>query len=180
MEIFSFSCQPSLVILTASTFQTLVQVLLPTSRKSHLPTSAGEIAEARRLPRKLLKLPQNQRKLLLLWVKHILIQTCSDAGKSVLKTIQYKFDQFEYFGVSEKGVKQHAKMKHRISQLDGHDDLEESESVMKSPCPLCPIWIYCKCGKCEECDYISTEEGINVHIMNDHEPPEVIQHFTAE
>ena len=113
-------------------------------------------------------------------MKHILIQTCSDAGKSLLQTIQYKCDQCEYFGVSEKGVKQHARMKHRISQLDGHDDLEESESVMKSPCPLCPIWIYCKCGKCEECDYISTEEGINVHIMNDHEPPEVIQHFKAE
>ena len=66
-------------------------------------------------------------------------------------------------------------MKHRISQLDGHDVFEENESV-KSPCPLCPVWVYCKCEKCEkceECDYIYTEEGLSVHIMNDHEPPDV-------
>ena len=77
-----------------------------------------------------------------------------------------------------RGVKQHARMKRRISQLDGHDDFEESESV--SPCPLCPVWEYFKWGKCDECDYICTEEGLNVHIMNDHEPPDIIKHLKVE
>ena len=98
--------------------------------------------------------------------------------KSIRPLISFKCDQCDFLGVSEKGVKQHKRIKHRISQLDGHEDIEESESG-KSPCPLCPVWVYCKCGNCEECDYISTEKGLNVHIMNDHGPPEVIQHFEA-
>ena len=65
-------------------------------------------------------------------------------------------------------------MNHWISQLDGPDGFEERESV-KSPSPLCPVWVYCQSGKCEECYNISTEEGLNVHIMNDHESPYVIQ-----
>ena len=40
--------------------------------------------------------------------------------------------------------------------------------------------VYCKCGNCEECDNISTEKGLNVHIMNDHEPPEVIKNYEAD
>ena len=101
------------------------------------------------------------------------------AETPVLSTLPFKCDQCEFVGASEKGVKQHTRLKHRISQLDGQDDHEESESV-KSPCPLCPVWEYCKCGKCEECDYISTEEGLNVHIMNDHEPRDVINHFKVD
>lgn len=73
----------------------------------------------------------------------------------------------------------HTRLKHRISQLDGQEDLEESESE-KTPCPLCPVWVYCKCGQCEECDNIATEEGLNVHILNDHEPTDVINHFQAD
>ena len=98
--------------------------------------------------------------------------------KSIPPSISFKCDQCNFLSVSEKSVKQHKRIKHRISQLDGLEDIEESESD-KSPCPLCPVWIYCKCGNCEECDYISTEKGLNVHIMNDHEPQEVIQHFEA-
>ena len=101
------------------------------------------------------------------------------AEEHLLSTVSFKCDQCGFLGVSEKGLKQHTRLKHRISQMDGQDDFEESESV-KSPCPLCPVWVYCKCGKCEECDYIATEEGLNVHIMNEHEPPEVIQHFEAD
>ena len=41
--------------------------------------------------------------------------------------------------------------------MDGLDDLEEGKYV-KCTCPLCPVWEYCKCGNCEECDYISTNQ----------------------
>ena len=40
--------------------------------------------------------------------------------------------------------------------------------------------IYLEKRNCEECDYISTEKGLNVHIMNDHEPTEVIKIFEAD
>ena len=62
-------------------------------------------------------------------------------------------------------------MKHRISQLDGH------EEDMDNPCPLCPEGELCICGKCDECDYILSETGFNSHIMNGHEPPDVKKHF---
>ena len=101
------------------------------------------------------------------------------AEKSSLSTISFKCDQCNFVSASEKGVKMHTRLKHRISQLDGQEDLEESESE-KTPCPLCPVWVYCKCGQCEECDNIATEEGLNVHILNDHEPTDVINHFQAD
>ena len=33
---------------------------------------------------------------------------------------------------------------------------------------------YCCCGVCEECEYLMTEEGLYIHIMNQHEPSDVI------
>ena len=43
-------------------------------------------------------------------------------------------DQYDFTSVSEKGLKQHTGIKHRISQLDGADDtvLDESEYVIKA------------------------------------------------
>ena len=57
------------------------------------------------------------------------------AEKPIYSTLPFKCDQCEFVGASEKGVKQHTRLKHRISQLDGQDDHEESESE-KSPCPI--------------------------------------------
>ena len=89
------------------------------------------------------------------------------AGKSASPGIQFKCDQCSYESASDKGVRQHIRMKHRISQLDGQDDCEvNSSDSEKHLCPLCPEDSCC-CGKCEECEYIATEEGFNCHIMND-------------
>ena len=54
--------------------------------------------------------------------------------------------------------------------------LSDSEKIL---CPLCSEEsTYCgQCGNCEECDFLATEEGFNCHIMNDHEPKDVFQHF---
>ena len=66
------------------------------------------------------------------------------------------------------------RMKHRISQLGGHDDIEiEDWKSEKKPCPLCkddPS--YCYCGVCDECEFM--EEDLNMHIMNEHEPSDVV------
>ena len=40
--------------------------------------------------------------------------------------------------------------------MDGQDDLEEIKSVKNLHCP---VWKYYQCGK--------SEDGINVHIIND-------------
>ena len=37
-------------------------------------------------------------------------------------SLQFKCDQCDYMNISEKGLRQHIRMKHRISQLDGVDD----------------------------------------------------------
>ena len=58
-------------------------------------------------------------------------------------------------------------------------ELENTRSIEK-PCPICPDEEYCHCGMCEECDYMSTEEGLNMHIMNSHNPKEVYDHFGRE
>ena len=84
-------------------------------------------------------------------------------------------------------------MKHRISQINGHDDVVEEEVLEKviskdkesksnlNICPLCPQPSgYCYCGNCEECDYFSTEEGFSIHIMNQHEPPDVYKYYPRE
>ena len=70
-------------------------------------------------------------------------------------------------------------MKHRISQLDGQFDCEvNSTDSEKNPCPLCPEECgLCENWTCEECEYIATEEGFAVHIMNGHDPKVVFKHF---
>ena len=68
-------------------------------------------------------------------------------------------------------------MKHIISKLGGQDDCEINKSDSeKNLCPLCPE-DSCHCGKCDECEYIATEEGFSSHMMNDHEPKDVFNHF---
>ena len=42
-----------------------------------------------------------------------------------------KCDQCDYSTISEKGLRQHTKMKHRISQVDGMNDKEESTEDSK-------------------------------------------------
>ena len=49
------------------------------------------------------------------------------------------------------------------------------KSELEQPCgPLCPVpneyWHW---GKCD----LLTEEGFNIHIMNDHESPDVCKHY---
>ena len=56
---------------------------------------------------------------------------------SVSSTLKFKCDQFDYTNDSEKGIRQHVRIKHRISQLNGHDDIEiEDWKSEKNPCPL--------------------------------------------
>ena len=72
-----------------------------------------------------------------------------------------------------------------IPQLDGPDDVKLTESSTekktledKTLCPICPENSgYCQCDSCDECMYFATEKGYSVHMMNDHEPNEVFQHF---
>ena len=99
-------------------------------------------------------------------------------GKTALSGVQFKCDQCDYESASDKGVRQHTRMKHRISQLDGQDDCEVNISDSeKNPCPLCQECSYCQNRTCEECEYKATEEGLSYHIMNDHEPKDVFKHF---
>ena len=109
--------------------------------------------------------------------------------------LNFKCDQCAYTNATERGLAQHARMRHRISQLDGHIDSEEenSEEVnvvtleldevdrsnsKKELCPLCQEECSsCLNNTCEECEYKATEEGLSCHIMNDHEPKDVFNHF---
>ena len=54
--------------------------------------------------------------------KHTETFATEAAGKTALTGIQFKCDQCTYESAPDKGVKQHVRMKHRISQLDGQDD----------------------------------------------------------
>ena len=63
---------------------------------------------------------------------------------------------------------------------DKVEDIHVADSVKKpwTWCPICPDNDgYCHCGSCEECDYVKTEEGLNIHIMNQHEPHEVYNYY---
>ena len=62
------------------------------------------------------------------------------------------------------------------------------ESAVESPAPPHEAAVYpcqfcrnaenrCHCGTCEECEYIRTEDGLSNHMMNGHEPSEVIKSF---
>ena len=62
-------------------------------------------------------------------------------------SLHFKCDQCNFTSNSDKGLKTHTRMKHRISQLDGHE--EESE-LYRNPCPLCHEAEVCHCGDCEE------------------------------
>ena len=57
------------------------------------------------------------------------------AGKTALSGIQFKCDQCDYESASDKGVRQHTRMKHRISQLDGQDDCEVNSSGFEKNLP---------------------------------------------
>ena len=93
-------------------------------------------------------------------------------------SVTFKCDQCPFTSNSDKGLKTHTRMKHRISQLDGHEEDIVSE---EKPCPLCPeVTDFCICGTCDECSYIRTELGFKTHIMNGHEPPDVKKHFGIE
>ena len=72
-----------------------------------------------------------------------------------------------------------------IPQLVGPGDVKLAElSIEKTTLEekaLCPICLknsgYCHCGSCDKCIYFATERGFSIHMMNDHEPNEVVQHF---
>ena len=71
-----------------------------------------------------------------------------------------------------------------IDEVEKSFDFETQESKTKvEPCPFCPEdWYskengYCQCGKCEDCETMTTQEGINIHILNEHEPKIVLRHF---
>ena len=67
------------------------------------------------------------------------------AEKSASSDIQFSCYQCSYESVSDKGVRQHIRMKHIIYQLDKQDGckVNKSDSV-KNLFPLCPEWSgYC-------------------------------------
>ena len=103
-------------------------------------------------------------------------------------TVYFNCDQCDFKSASEKGLRHHVSMQHKISQLDGDDDtglkvIEVEIKQIKNPCPLCKDdGVSCtgKCryprGTCEDLRNI-TELDIIHHIMNEHEPTEVLGHF---
>ena len=116
--------------------------------------------------------------------------TAKDSGP------KFKCDQCDYTNATEWGLSQHTRMKHRISQVDGNIDIEDedseevdvdtleldevsrSKSKKEQLCCLCQEECgNCLDGTCEECEYKATEEGLTYHIMNDHEPQDVLKHF---
>ena len=86
-------------------------------------------------------------------------------------------------------------MKHRVSQVDGiidsdEESLEETSPVniidVQYPCPLCKEGgKFCTgtcIGECEGCDQVRTQTEMDniLHIMNEHEPKEVLEYFGLE
>ena len=105
------------------------------------------------------------------------IDTAAD-GTSVASGIQFKCDQCSYESASDKGVRQHSRMKHIISQLDGQDDCEINSGYSENnPWPLCQDCGNCVNRTCENCEFKSTDKGLSHHIMNAHEPKDVFKHF---
>ena len=67
---------------------------------------------------------------------------------------------------------------HEDTYLDFTNDQNTSNLNSVYPCPLCKDdHNYCCCGECEECEYLSTEKGLNIHIMNQHEPSDVVTYL---
>ena len=92
------------------------------------------------------------------------------ADKSLSAGIQFKCDLCNFESASDKGVRQHFRLKHKISQLDGQDDCEAKSSASeseKNPCPLCPDNSVC----------CATDIEFSQHVMTDHEPNDVFKHF---
>ena len=98
----------------------------------------------------------------------------------------FKCDQCAYTNLTEKGLGQHTRMKHRISQLDGNFDLVEDDSKSESkvePCPFCSedeLAKFCQCRNYEECECMVTQRSMNIHIINAHEPKLIWAHFGKE
>jgi hypothetical protein len=107
-------------------------------------------------------------------------------------TIQFKCDQCSYSNTTDKGLRQHIRMKHRISQLDGIDDSfvkedvgiqtngnvkidyepvdHEESNIAKQCCPLCG----------DDVVYLKTESEFKTHILNNHDQMQVLETFGKE
>jgi hypothetical protein len=143
------------------------------------------------------------------------------ATAKVADKARFNCDQCEYSNTSEKGLKQHKRMKHitvlktpekerhtpqlgdlslnvspdieerkelcgncgAAAALDHQCDTapeEEVDSNTRHPCPLGCKWAEWDCNNCDNCDectWVKTEDGLNQHIMYEHEPSEVIKTF---
>ena len=55
----------------------------------------------------------------------VVVSVASVAIHTEEPSVQYHCDQCDYVNAAEKGLRQHIRMKHRISQVDGMHDLEE-------------------------------------------------------
>ena len=66
-----------------------------------------------------------------------------------------------------------------ISDIVEERELDDGNTITfnsGNPCPLCQNDNdFCCCGVCDECEYMNTEEGMNTHIMNQHEPSDVVK-----
>ena len=98
-------------------------------------------------------------------------------SESSLSSLDFKCDQCNFTSNSDKGLKTHTRMKHRISQLDGH---EEESDLYTNSCPLCHEAEVCHCGDCEECTELISEVGFNTHIMNIHDPSDVKEYYGVD
>ena len=60
--------------------------------------------------------------------------------------------------------------------MNERDEQNTTNFNSTHPCPLCQDdHDYCCCGECDECEFINTEKGMNLHIMNQHEPSDVVR-----
>ena len=102
--------------------------------------------------------------------KHTESVTTEAAEKLLSAGIQFKCDLWNFKSASEKTVKQHFRLKHKISQMDGQDDCEAKSSASeseKNPCPLCP----------DNSVFCTTDIEFSQHVMTDHDPNDVFKHF---
>ena len=72
----------------------------------------------------------------------------------------FKCDQCEYTNATEKGLSQHKRMKHRISQIDGTDDFTEEEVVKE---------VDTEELLCKKCNILFiTNDHLMMHIESNH------------
>ena len=75
-------------------------------------------------------------------------------------SLLFKCDQCEYTNATEKGLSQHKRMKHRISQIDGTDDFTEEEVVIE---------VQTEELLCKKCNILFiTNDHLMVHIESNH------------